>query len=77
MLLNSKCTWEEKVGMWSTTYNLAWRVVKHLIAPIEDRFHNLYMDNFYCDRHIFLELENQETACLWNHKGNSKGERIL
>ena len=38
--------------------NLARRVVKHLLAPIEDKYHNLYMDNFYCDPHLSLELES-------------------
>ena len=45
-------------------HNLARKVVKHLIAPIEDKYRNLYMDNFYCDPHLFLELESKKVfAC--------------
>lgn len=54
-------------------YNLARRVVKHLIAPIEDKFHNLYMDNFYCDPHLFLELETKKVLACGTIRANRKG----
>ena len=52
-------------------YNLALRVVKHLLSLIEDKYHNLYMDNFYWPS-SFLGAWNPKSTCLWNHKGKSK-----
>ena len=54
-------------------YNLARRVVKHLLAPIEDKYHNLYMDNFYCDPHLFLELETKKVLACGTIRANRKG----
>ena len=54
-------------------HNLARRVVKHLIAPIEGKFHNLYMDNFYCDPHLFLELEPKKVLACGTVRPNRKG----
>lgn len=54
-------------------HNSARRVVKHLIAPIEDKFHNLYMDNFYCDPHLFLERETKRVLACGTIRANRKG----
>ena len=48
-------------------------MVKHLIAPIEGKFHNLYMDNFYCDPHLFLELELIKVLACGTVRPNRKG----
>lgn len=40
--------------------HLACRVVIHLILSIEKKFHHLYMDNFSCGTHLFLELERKQ-----------------
>ena len=54
-------------------HNLARRVVKHLLAPIEGKYHNLYMDNFYCDPHLFLELETKKVLACGTIRANRKG----
>ena len=54
-------------------HNLARRVVKHLIAPTEDKYHNLYMDNFYCDPHLSLELESKKVLAYGTIRANRRG----
>ena len=54
-------------------HNLARRVVKHLIAPTEDKYHNLYMDNFYSDPHLYLELESKKVLVYGTIRANRKG----
>ena len=54
-------------------HNLARRVVKHLLAPIEGKYHNLYMDNFYCDPHLFLQLETKKVLACGTIRANRKG----
>lgn len=53
--------------------HLAHRVVKHLILTIENKFHHLYMDNFYCDPHLFLELERKQVLACGTIRANRKG----
>ena len=54
-------------------HNLARRVVTHLIALTENKFHNLYMDNFYCDPHLFLELKTKKVLACGTVRPNRKG----
>ena len=53
--------------------HLARRVVKHLILPIENKFHHLFMDNFYCDPYLFLELERKQVLACGTVRANRKG----
>ena len=53
--------------------HLARRVVKHLILPIENKFHHLFMDNFYCDPHLFLELERKQVLACGTVRANREG----
>lgn len=54
-------------------YNLVWRVVKYFIVLIEDKFYNLYMDNFYCDLYFFLEFEIKKVFVCGIIRVNWKG----
>lgn len=54
-------------------HNLARRVVRKLVSPIEKKCHHLYMDNFYCDPHLFLELETKEILACGTIRANRKG----
>ena len=53
--------------------HLARRVVKALILPIANKFHYLYMDNFYCDPHLFLELDRKQVLACGTIRANWKG----
>ena len=50
--------------------HLACRVVEHLILPIENQFCHLYMDNIYCDPHLFLELERKQVLVCETIRAN-------
>lgn len=54
-------------------HNLARRVVRDLISPIENLFHHLYMDNFYCDPHLFLEIKEKKVLACGTVRANRKG----
>lgn len=43
--------------------NLARRVVRDLTTTVEGNNHHLYMDNFYCDPHLFLERKDSGIYC--------------
>ena len=53
--------------------NLARRVVRDLTAPTEGNNHHLYMDNFYCDPHLFLERMNSGIYCCGTVRFGRKG----
>ena len=53
--------------------NLARRVVRDLTAPIEGNNHHLYMDNFYCDPHLFKERLNSGVYCCGTVRSGRKG----
>jgi len=54
-------------------HNLARRVVKQLVSLIENKFHHLYMVNFYCDLYLFLELERKQILACGTIRANRKG----
>ena len=54
-------------------HNLAWRVVKHLVGPIKGLFHHLYMDNFFCNPYLFMELEQKKILACGTIRSNRKG----
>lgn len=54
-------------------HNLARRVVRKLVSPIGKKCHHLYMDNFYCDPHLFLELETKDILACGTIRANRKG----
>lgn len=51
--------------------NLARRVVRDLTTTVEGNNHHLYMDNFYCDPHLFLERKDWYLL-LWYCKAREK-----
>ena len=53
-------------------HNLTRRVVKQLVTLIENKYHHLYMDNFYCDPYLFMEVEEKILAC-GTIRANRKG----
>lgn len=53
--------------------HLTRMVVKHLVLPIENKFHHLYMDNIYCDPHLFLELERKRVLACGTIRANRMG----
>ena len=53
--------------------HLARRVVKHLMEPLEGKYHHVYMDNFYSDPHLFLELETKKILSCGTIRSNRKG----
>ena len=53
--------------------HLARRVVRHLTSPIENMYQNLYMDNFYCDPHLFNELEGKKILSCGTIRANRQG----
>ena len=53
--------------------HLARRVVKHLVLPVENKFDHLYMDNFNCEPHLFLELERKQVLACGTIRANQKG----
>ena len=54
-------------------HNLACKVVKNLIAPLENKYHPLYMDNFYCDPYLFKDLECRKVLACGTVRCNRKG----
>ena len=54
-------------------HNLAQRVVKKPVMLVENKYHHLYMDNFYCDPHLFLELERKGILACGTIRANRKG----
>ena len=57
----------------NTEKKLARRVVRDLTAPIEGNNHHLYMDNFYCDPHLFIERMNFGIYCCGTVRAGRKG----
>ena len=57
----------------NTEHNLARRVVKHLVSNLENKYHHLYMDNFYCDPYLFQELETKKVLACGTIRCNRKG----
>ena len=53
--------------------NLARRVVKQLVTLIEKKYHHLYMDNFYYDPYLFMELEEKKILVCRTIRANRKG----
>ena len=54
-------------------HNLACKVVKNLIAPLENKYHPLYMDNFYCDPYSFKDLDCRKVLACGTVRCNRKG----
>ena len=54
-------------------HNLARRVVKELVTLIENKHHHLYMDNFYCDPYLFMELEGKKILACGTIRANRRG----
>ncbi|XP_031549902.1 piggyBac transposable element-derived protein 4-like [Actinia tenebrosa] len=53
--------------------HLAKRVVRDLTITEANKNHHLYMDNFYCDPHLFKELLDKKIFCCGTVKFNRKG----
>lgn len=64
-------TWEKSKG--SKPKNLARRVVMDLTVTEVNKNHHLYMDNYYCDPHFFLELLQKNNFACGTVRQNRKG----
>ena len=53
--------------------NLAQRVVRDLTTTVAGSNHHLYMDNFYCDPHPFLECKDSGIYCCGTVRPGRKG----
>lgn len=54
-------------------HSFARRVVKELLTVIENKYQHLYMDNFYCDPYLFMELEEKKIPACRTIRPNRKG----
>ena len=57
----------------NTEHILARKVVKHLISPLENKYHHLYINNFYCEPYLFKELETKKVLVCGTIRCNGKG----
>ena len=72
-LVSSSISRTSQVYLGKEGPNIEHKVVKNLIAPLENKYYHLYMDNFYCDPYSFKDLDCRKVLACGTVRCNGKG----